>query len=220
METLKLEAIYRADKSKRHRNQIRKQGYVTGSVFGRDSEPVPIELKVEDFARQAKQSEAGIRSLIELKITGSPENLDGMVILKDYDKDPLTRKVLDMQFQRINLKEKVNVNVPIELVGEAAGAAEGGIIEQVLDELSISCLPTDIPPRIEVDITQLNVGGLIRVSDLALSEDITLVTDEEALICSCHQPAVHAEAEAAEGAEEEAAVEEAGEAAEAAAESE
>ncbi len=205
METLKLEAIYRADKSKRHRNEIRKQGYVTGSVFGRDSEPVPIELKIEDFAKQAKQADAGIRSLIELKIAGSPENLDGMVILKDYDKDPLSRKVLDMQFQRINMKEKVNVNVPIELVGEAAGASDGGIVEQVLDELSISCLPTNIPPRIEVDITQLHVGGLIRVCDLTLSEDITLVTDEEALICSCHQPAVHAAHEAEEGVEGEAA---------------
>lgn len=216
METLKLEAIYRADRSKKHRNQIRKQGYVTGSVFGRDSEPVPIELKIEDFAKEAKHSEAGIRSLIELTITGSPENLDGMVILKEYDKDPLTRKVRDMQFQRINLKEKINVNVPIELIGEAAGVSEGGIVEQVLDELSISCLPTNIPPRIEVDISQLNVGELIRVCDLTLSEDITLVTDEEALICSCHQPAVHAEAEA----EEEADAEETGEAEEAAPESE
>src|ERR1035437_2366040 len=99
MQTLKLEAMYRSDKTKGRMKQIRKQGYVTASVFGHDTEPVSIELKLEDFAKQAKHADAGIKSLIELKITGGPKKLDGMVILKEFYKDPLSRKVLDMQFQ-------------------------------------------------------------------------------------------------------------------------
>ena len=193
METLQLEAKYRSDQTKRHRNEIRKQGYVTGSVFGRDSEPVPIELKLEDFAQQAKQAEAGIKTLIEMKILDAPQQADGLVVLKKFDKHPLTRKVLDMQFQRINLKEKISVYVPIVLVGEAVGLADGGIMDQTLDELYVSCLPTDIPPRIEIDVTHLGAGEHIRVEDIQLSEDITILPDPDTLVCSCAVPTVHAE---------------------------
>lgn len=198
METLKVEANYRSDMSKGHMKKLRKLGYVTGSVFGRDAEPVPIEIRLDDLARQAKQAEAGIKSLIELKIKGGPKKLDGLVILKDFYKDPLSRKVLDVQFQRVNLKEKVSVDVPIVLVGEAVGAKEGGTVEQPLDELHISCLPTDIPPRIEVDITDLAIGSHIRVADLSIPENLEVLTDPDTLVCTCVPPHVHRVEEAAE----------------------
>lgn len=201
METLKLEAIYRSDMTKSHMKQLRKDGYVTGSVFGHDSDPVAIELKLEDFALQAKHAEAGIKSLIDLKIKDAPKKSDGMVILKEFYRDPMTRKILDMQFQRINLKEKVSVNVPITLTGEATGAKEGGTVEQILDELHISCLPTNIPPHIDVDVTNLGVGEHIRVGDLQLGESIDVLTDAETLVCTCVQPHVHKEAEEAAGEE-------------------
>lgn len=207
METLKLEANFRNDKTKGHMKQIRKEGYVTGSVFGHDIDPIPIELKLEDFAKQAKHAEAGIKSLIDLKIKGGPKKLDGMVVLKEFYKDPLTRKVLDMQFQRINLKEKIAVYVPIVLIGEAAGAKEGGTVEQPLDELHISCLPTDIPPHIDVDISHLNIGQHVRAGDISLDENIEVLTDADTLICNCMQPHIHKPSEAemaAEAAAEEA----------------
>jgi len=216
METLKLEAIYRSDKTKGHMKQIRKQGYVTASVFGHDAEPVSIELKLEDFAKQAKHAEAGIKSLIELKIKGSPEKTDGMVILKEFYKDPLTRRVLDMQFQRINLDEKVSVSVPIVLIGEAAGLKEGGTVEQPLDELHVSCLPTDIPPRIDVDVSHLNIGDHVRAGDIQLGDNIEVLNDADTLICTCVQPHVY-KPSAAEEAAAEAAVAETAAAEEAAA---
>jgi large subunit ribosomal protein L25 len=208
METLKLEAIYRTDKTKGHMKQIRKAGFVTGSVFGHDMEPIPIELKLEDFAKQAKQADAGVKSLIDMKIKGGPEKLDGMVILKEFYKDPLSRKVLDMQFQRINLKEKVAVNVPIVLIGEAEGLKEGGTLEQPLDELHINCLPTDIPAHIMVEVSHLTLGQHVRVADITVPENVEILTDLDTLICTCAQPHVHklsaaeAAAEAAEAAAE------------------
>ena len=217
METLKLEANYRSDMSKSRVKQIRRQGFVTGSVFGRDTDPVSIELKLEDFARQAKHAEAGIKSLIDLTINGAPSKIDGLVILKEFYKDPLSRKVLDLQFQRINLKEKVSVNVPIVLLGEAVGIKEGGTVEQPLDELHISCLPTDIPAHIDVDVSHLAIGLHVRAGDIQLSDDIDMLTDSDALICTCVPPHVYkpsaaevaaeaaAEAAVAEAAAEEAA---------------
>lgn len=195
METLKLEAIFRSDMTKSHVKQLRKDGYVTGSVFGHNAEPISIELKLDDFAQQAKTAEAGIKSLIDMKIKGGPKKSDGMVILKEFYRDPMTRKVLDMQFQRINLKEKISVNVPIILIGEAAGAKEGGTLEQTLDELHISCLPTNIPPRIDINIENLTIGEHIRVADLALADDIDVVTEGETLVCTCVAPHMQAEEE-------------------------
>lgn len=215
METLKIEANFRSDMTKGRMKQIRKEGFVTASVFGHDSEPVAIELRLEDFAKQAKQADAGIKSLIELKIKGAPKKSDGMVILKAFQKDPLTRRVLDMQFQRINLKEKVTVDVPILLVGDAAGIKEGGTVEQPLDELHVNCLPTDIPAHIDVDVSALMVGQHIRVGDITVPENVEVLMDADTLICTCAAPHVHKEEEeVAEAAEETAATEAAPEAAE------
>jgi large subunit ribosomal protein L25 len=193
METLKLEANYRNDMGRSRMKHIRKDGFATGSVFGRGIDPIPIEIKLEDFARQAKHADAGIKSLIELKISGGPKELDGLVILKEFYKDPLSRKVLDIQFQRIDLKEKVSVNVPITLIGEAAGVKEGGTVEQPLDELSVSCLPTDIPPRIEVDVTGMSIGSHVRAGDIQLPDNIDVLTDADILVCTCVPPHVHKE---------------------------
>jgi large subunit ribosomal protein L25 len=205
METLKVEASYRSDMSKSHMKQLRREGFVTGSVFGHDSEPVPIELKLDDFAKQAKHAAAGIKSLIDLKIKGGPKKTDGMVILKEFYKDPLTRKVLDVQFQRINLNEKVSVNVPIVLIGEAIGIKEGGTVEQPLDELHVSCLPTDIPPHIDVEVGHLAIGQHVRAGEIEVGENVEVLTDPDAVVCTCAAPHVHkpsaAEEAAAEAAE-------------------
>jgi large subunit ribosomal protein L25 len=222
METLKLEANYRNDMGRSRMKQIRKEGFATGSVFGRGIDPIPIEINLEDFAKQAKHADAGIKSLIELKISGGPKQLDGLVILKEFYKDPLSRRVLDIQFQRIDLKEKVSVDVPITLTGEAAGIKEGGTVEQPLDELHVSCLPTDIPPRIDVDVTEMVIGSHIRVGDIQLPDSIDVLTDADTLICTCVPPHVHkeeaVEAEAPAEGEEGAAAEEAPKAEETAAE--
>lgn len=211
METLKLEANYRSDMSKSRMKQLRKDGYVTASVFGHDAEPIAIELKLEEFARQAKHAEAGVKSLIDLKIKGGPKKSDGMVILKEFHKDPLTRKVLDMQFQRINLKEKVSVDVPILLIGDAMGIKEGGILEQPLDELHVNCLPTDIPPHIDVDVSELAIGHHIRAGELQVPETIEVLTDPDTIVATCALPHVHkpsaAELEAEAAAAEEGAAE-------------
>ncbi len=203
METLKLEANYRSDMSKRRKKAIRADGYVTGSVFGRGADPVSVEVRLEDLVSQIKEAEAGAKSLIDLTINGAPNKSDGIVIVKEFYKDPLTRKVLDLQFQRVNLKEKISVGVPIEMIGEAPGTREGGILEQSMDELQISCLPTDIPPRIEIDVSGLEVGHLIRVEDLQLEGDIEILADPDAVVCNCRPPHVVEEPEV-EVAEEEA----------------
>jgi large subunit ribosomal protein L25 len=190
MATLTLDANYRCDMSKGRMKAVRRDGFVTASIFGHDSEPVSVEVKLTDLVKKIKTSEAGMMSLIDLKIKGSPEKCDGTVIIKEFFKDPLTRKVLDVQFQRVSMKEKINMAVPIVALGEARGVKDGGILEQVMDELDVRCLPSDIPSRIEVDVSDLAIGDHVSVSQVALGEAVEILADPEALIFTCVPPHV------------------------------
>ncbi|MHB9038244.1 MAG: 50S ribosomal protein L25 [Armatimonadota bacterium] len=198
MDKLTLEANYRADTTKGRTKQLRRDGFVTGNVFGHDAESVAVEVKLQDLLDQIKKSKTGVKSLIELKINGAPEKSDGTVLIKDFLKDALTRKVLDVQFQRVSMKEKIHVGVPIEFVGEAPGIKDGGMLEQMLDELQVLCLPGVIPGKVEVDITNLQMNGMIRVEDLNVPDGVEVLADPDTLVASCrasHQATAAATAE-------------------------
>ncbi|MGQ9456243.1 MAG: 50S ribosomal protein L25 [Armatimonadota bacterium] len=203
MANLKLEANYRSDMTKSHLKKIRREGYVTGSVFGRGIEPIPIEVKLKDIVNLIKESEHGMMSLFDLKINGAPKDGEHTVIIKEFFRDPITRKILDIQFQRVSLTEKVHIEVPIELAGESEGEKKGGILEQVIDTIDVRALPTEIPPKIEVDISALDIGDHIRVAEIKVSDNIEILTDPETIICTCVPPHVRHE-EVAPAAQEKA----------------
>lgn len=202
MATLTLEANYRSDMSKSRMKAARREGFITASIFGHDAEPVSIELRLDELAKSLKTSDAGIMSLIDLKIKGAPKKCDGTVIIKSFFKDPLSRRVLDVQFQRVSMKENIHMGVPIVATGEARGIKEGGTLEQVLDQLDVRSLPGDLPSRIEVDVSELGIGDHITASQLALADAVEMLTDPEALVFTCVPPhvmkAVEVEAEEAE----------------------
>lgn len=203
MQRLTLEANYRTDMTKSRVKQIRRGGGATGTVFGRDAEAVPIEINVRSLVDAIKGSEAGMMSLIDMKIGGAPKGSDGTVIIKRVYKDPLTRKVLDIQFQRVSMEQTINVSVPIVLTGEAEGSREGGIVEQSLDNLDVNCLPGAIPSRIEVDISSLGIGQHITVGDLVVPDGVEVRVDPTLNVCACVAPHVsHVEEEAEEAGAE------------------
>ena len=119
------------------------------------------------------------------------------MVIKSFFKDPLTRKALDIQFQRINLREKISVGVPVELRGDPVGVSEGGMLDQVIDEIQVHCLPTDIPPRFEVDVSEMVIGSIVRAGDLQMGDEIEMLTDPNQLVCSVRAPHVVAEEEEA-----------------------
>ncbi len=188
MATVKFDATYRDDLTKSHMKKIRRDGYATGSIFGHGEEPVNVEIKLDELVKLLKGTDSGLTSLIDLKIDKGPKGASGPVIIKEFFKDPLTKRVLDIQFQRINMKEELNVSIPIEFVGDAPGTKEGGLVDHGLIELDIRCLPGDIPPKVVVDISGLNIGDSISVSDLDLPDNISINTPEDAVVCSVYVP--------------------------------
>lgn len=191
MDTLKLKVNYRKDLSKGRMKQIRRQGYATGSISGRDVKSVSVEVKLLDLINQMKHSTTGMKSLFDLDIVDAPAGSSGLVIIKDYYTDPITRKLMDIQFQRVSMVEKIHVGVPIELVGEATACLrEGGRIEQTLEELQILCLPSDIPTKIQVDVSGVEIGTHIRVSDVVVADGVEILSDPDATIVVSNAPTV------------------------------
>lgn len=205
MEKLKLEASYRSDLSKGYAKRIRREGCATGSVFGHGTEPIAIGFNLVNLTTQIKQSKAGITALIDMKVKDAPSNSDGIVIIKGFHRDPLTQKVVDIQFQRVFMKEKMHVNVPVVIVGEAVGAKSGGTLEQQLYQLEVNCLPNNIPASIEVDVSNLGTGDNIKVSDIKVDDNVEILTDSNTIVCivvAPHVVAAEAETPAPEAAPE------------------
>ena len=147
--------------------KVRAEGLVPAIVYGKEIDT--LNLRIEPKALQeAISTDAGWNTLITLKGDGP---FDGkVVILKDMQIDPIRRNVLHVDFHAIDLKKKISVLVPVHPVGKSEGEKMGGSLQIVRHELEILCLPTDIPPAIEIDVSSLQIGDVVHIEDIALPE--------------------------------------------------
>jgi large subunit ribosomal protein L25 len=147
-------------------------------------------------------SEAGHNTIFDLSAGGD----SGKAMIVDWQADPIKGALLHVDLKRIAMNVKLVVSVPVHLKGEAPGVkVQGGILEQMMREVEIECLPADIPSHIDGDVSQLNFGQTIRVSDLPHSDKIRFITDENQAIAHVTAVKEVVEATPAEGAEAEAA---------------
>lgn len=160
--------------------ESRRKGMIPGVVYGGGKDSVPIQLDRKTFVEMMKKSDSE-NPIFLLKLSDSGQ--ERHAILRDLQKDPVSRMVIHLDFQRIDMNQKVHVTVGIELVGTAVGVkTEGGLLEFITRELKIECLPADIPNHIEVDISDLHVGQHIEAGAVKLPEGVTLFDDPEKVI--------------------------------------
>jgi large subunit ribosomal protein L25 len=180
LETNVLEAQTREPGTKNHARRVRRDGKIPAVVYGagKDSLPIAVDPRV---VTRILNSETGHNTIFDLAMNG--EKTKAMIV--DWQYEPIKGRLLHIDVKRIALDKVLRVSVPIELTGEAAGVKqEGGILEQMLREVEIECLPTDIPSHIDVDVSHLTFGKVLRVSDLPHLEKIKFLTDE-------NQPVAH-----------------------------
>ncbi len=120
------------------------------------------------------------------------------VIIKSIQYHPISDEMLHIDLYGVRMDQEVTVKVPIELVGQSEGVKAGGVLNQTLTELDITCLPGNIPQNIEIDISNLNIGDALRLGQLSLADGLTVIGDEENLIIAVNEPTVQAEQEEAE----------------------
>jgi large subunit ribosomal protein L25 len=195
-----LEAQARTPGNKNAARRVRVAGKVPAVVYGAGKDAVSVAVD----PRQVKAilySKTGHNTIFDLALEG--EKTKAMIV--DWQYEPIKGSLLHIDLKRIAMDKKLTVQVPIVLKGEAAGVKnEGGILEQILREVELECLPADIPASIEVDVSELVLGKVVRVSDLSHSDKIKFLTDENqpvAHVTTVKEEVVAApEAVAAEGA--------------------
>ncbi len=177
--------------------RLRAEGKVPGVVYGLDREPVSVVVPWTEL-RRALTTEAGLNALITLDVDGQHD----LTIVKDLQRDPVRRSVTHVDFLRIDRDASISVDVPIVLRGEAHEVEiNQGIVEQLMHTLLITSKPGSIPSQLEVDITALEIGGAVRVSDITLPEGVTTdIEPEEQIAIASVTRAAEAE-EAAVGEE-------------------
>ncbi len=150
--------------------QLRTQGLIPAVVYGRHVK-APLHISVDPAAmKKAIATPKKLNTVIGLKL-GTESR---MVLLKEYQQHPVTRELLHADFIEVAENETVKVNVPIVLVGKAAGVAEGGILSQQRREIEVWALPAAIPERIEADVTALKVAQALHINDIKLPAGVTV----------------------------------------------
>lgn len=170
-----VEARPRAESSrgKNEARRLRASGRVPAVVYGAKKPSLAISVDPKQISK-ILQSESGHNTIFELHLNGDK----GQVMIVDWQYDPMKGHLLHLDLKRIAMDERIKVQVPIHLVGEAAGVKQqGGILDQVLREVEVECLPGDIPSHFDADVSNLVFGTVLRVADLPHTGSVKFLTD-------------------------------------------
>jgi large subunit ribosomal protein L25 len=169
-----VESKPRTSGGKNDARRLRKSGLVPAVLYGAGLEPLNIAVDPK-LINRILHSEQGHNSIFDMTAGGD----SGKVMIVDWQYEPIKGALLHVDLKRIAMDKLLVVSVPITLKGEAPGVKiQGGILEQILREVEIECLPADIPSHIDADVSQLNFGEVIRVSDLPHDDKVKFLTDE------------------------------------------
>jgi large subunit ribosomal protein L25 len=166
---------------------------VPANVYKSGSSPTNLQVSDEKLA-EVLHTKAGENVIITLKITGGKAAVkDKTVLIKEIQRDPIKDTILHVDFNEISLTEVLKVNVPLTTRGEAVGVkVDGGILEHIMWELQIECLPTAIPEKVEVDVSNLKIGDAVYVKDIVVPEGIKVLNDPELIAVIVKPPKVEA----------------------------
>lgn len=177
-----LEAVQRVHKKRSEMSRLRKEGRLPGIIFGADEENTMVHVSGRDFQRWARGGASGLLNL-EVKGLGNVS-----VLLEGMQRDPISREVIHVDFLRVKKDTVVRTNMLLEYVGTSAGAKAGGIIQTQRTSIEIEALPANMPNLIQVDISNLEIGDVLRVGDISLPSGVTAATPAEDVLVSCVAP--------------------------------
>ena len=195
MERLKLNVQLRQETGKEKVKKLRDIGLIPGVVYKKGTQTVNIKIAQKDLSG-ILHTKAGENVLLDLDITDGARDKKKTVIIKEIQYHPIKEKVIHVDFNEILLTETIKVDVQIVGKGEPEGVVkDGGTLEYILREAEIECLPTQIPERIEVEISHLKIGDTIYIKDLIVPSGIKILNDPELTVMSVEPPYVEKPAE-------------------------
>jgi len=186
MKTIELTVEKRSTRGKNEARRTRAKGKIPAVVYGAGKPTVEVTVDRKALSDVFRQG-AGENAIFLLKLEGTDQSRHAMI--KEHQRDPLSRKSQHIDFVRVLMDEKIKVKVGIEVVGIAIGVkTEGGILDIVTREIEIECLPGNIPAHIPVDVSELAIGDLIRLADVKPVAGVTIVDDPQKVIVHVTHP--------------------------------
>ncbi len=176
-----LSGQFRGETGKGPVNRLRSQGRVPGIIYGHGSVNTPVEIDNKELGRLLRYY--GESSLVGLDLGQGVKR----VLIKEVQRDPVTRQVLHVDFQETKFDQKIKTVVPVILVGRESIEKEGMILQHQLRELEIECFPNNIPRNLQVDVTNMDIGRAMTVGDVEMGEEISILNDGDAVIASLTQ---------------------------------
>jgi large subunit ribosomal protein L25 len=175
-ERVKIEVEEREEVGSAASRRLRRDGFIPGVLYGRGKKPHAIRIGERDL-RKALTGPAGLHAILDVVLAGQKTTHPS--ILKDYQADVISGRLAHIDLQEVRLDQSIQAQVVIELVGEAAGSIEGGVLSQVTREINVEALPLEVPERIEVDVSSMQMGDTLRLSDIIAQDGVTFLDDPE-----------------------------------------
>jgi len=183
MET-KLTAVRRSDAGKGVARKLRAAGKIPAVLYGQGLDTTPLTVEARELT-QLLHGSAGSNVLVDLMVDGE----EHLAIPREIQRDHIHSRFVHVDFLAVSRTEMITVNVPVHETGEAAGVKEGGVVEHHLREVQIECLPQNVPDQITIDISHVELGDMVHVSDLVAPKGVTILTTLEDAVLSVVTPA-------------------------------
>jgi large subunit ribosomal protein L25 len=175
-ERIKLQVKERESRGSADARRLRREGFIPGVLYGRGKEPQTICVPERDL-RRVLTGQGGLHAILDVVVEG--QKTTHASILKDYQQDPIRGHISHIDLQEVRLDQPIQASVTVQLVGEPAGAKEGGVLSQVQREINVEALPMEIPEHIDLDVSGMAIGDTLRLVDLAPMDGVTYLDNPE-----------------------------------------
>jgi large subunit ribosomal protein L25 len=187
VETVEIQIEPRETGTKGKAKRLRRDGKLPGVFYGPKAQTVPLEVDRKDFMSRVADLEGS--HLIRIK-SGSPLLADKVALVKEMQFHPVTGEVLHADFYAVDLSAKIRVKVPLHFVGKAVGVVRGGILQPIVREVEVECLPMDIPEFFNVEVSELDIGDSLHVTGLAMPEGVVAASESDLTLVTVVPPSI------------------------------
>ncbi|MEW5805902.1 MAG: 50S ribosomal protein L25 [Acidobacteriota bacterium] len=168
--------------------RLRKRGLIPAILYGMGQQAVPISVDPKKLL-EILTSDTGENTIFSIQVSGREDK--NTVMIKDYQRDPVHENIIHADFIKIDLREAIEVDVPLQLVGVPLGVKQqGGILDFIVREVRVSCFPADIPEKIDVDVSQLLIGQHLSISSIAIPDKVKILDEPEQTIVVVSAPKI------------------------------
>jgi large subunit ribosomal protein L25 len=183
MDVTDLAAQVRKEQKKGPARRLRQKGFVPAIFYGRSAENILLAVKNDELVKlhKDKKDHAFIKLIID---DGGNKKIEKLSLIKELQVQPLTGRFYHADFYEVDIKRKLTVDVSLRFIGKAIGVENGGELQHIRREVKVSCLPLNLPDHIDVDVTNLDIGDSIKIRDLKVAEEITILDRPDSAVAA------------------------------------